>query len=429
MKFELTIAHRFTFPPSRSGVKRPAFIVTIAMLGIMLGTTALILTLSIVQGFSDEIKKKIVGFGSHIQVTQVGGRVFDLASSPFDDLAHVSNVDALSPFYQTDVILKGSREDGKEIFIEPAVLKGIIPSEDVSFIRDKITEGVYFTEVTGAHVAANELYVILGKKLAQRIGAKVGSSVLLMSSNELESANLFNKNLRLEDALSMLRLMNGRVVGIYETGLAQGFDETMVFAPYFQLETNFVKKGSVSGIDIRTANIDRIGETLESISNEMSYPFIARSIYDIYYNIFAWLRLQENIIPMLLVTITVVAGFNIVSTLLIMVLDKKQEIGLLMSMGVSERNVRTVFVSQAMILSGAGILLGNLLAFGLSMLEQLNHFIPLSEEVYFINAVPIVIKIENYVFVSVIAILITLTTSYIPSHIGSKIKPIESIIE
>lgn len=429
MKFELTIAHRFTFPPERSKVKRPAFIVVVAILGIMLGTAALILTLSIVQGFSDEIKTKIVGFGSHIQLTHVGGSTFNLSNCPLDDLERTPNVDAFSAFYQTDIILKGGYDDQNEVLIEPAILKGIIPSRDVSFIKDKIVEGVYFSQVTQSEAKADQPFVILGKKLAQRIGAKVGSSVLMMSSNELSNADLLGKNLQLEDAIAMLRLMNARVIGIYETGLAQGFDETMVFAPYFQLESSFVRKGHVSGIDIRTANIDKIDKTLEGISNQITYPLIARSIYEIYYNIFAWLRLQENIIPMLLVTITVVAGFNIVSTLLIIVLDKKEEIGLLMSMGVSERNVRKIFVSQALILSGVGILLGNLLALALSMLEQLNHFIPLSEDVYFIKFVPVIIKAENYISVSVIATIITLITSYMPSYIGSKAKPIESITQ
>ncbi|NTW50858.1 MAG: ABC transporter permease, partial [Chlorobiales bacterium] len=133
MKFEIVVARRFAFPKSVAASRKPTFISVIATVGITLGTAALILTLSIVQGFSQEIKAKMIGFGSHIRIIDMAGRLFPEVPETVTKIQGFPNIAAASPFLQADVILKRESKEG-EVLIEPAILKGISPEHDVSFI-------------------------------------------------------------------------------------------------------------------------------------------------------------------------------------------------------------------------------------------------------------------------------------------------------
>lgn len=155
MKFEVTIARRFLFP-QREKAHKPTFISAIATGGIALGTAALILTLSIVQGFSDEIKSKIIGFGSHIHLIKVGGDFVKYDSVIAIKTKQIQNIASVSPFLQKDVILKSI--SGASL-LEPALLKAVEPQTDNSFIRNKIISGAYFGDSSQA-----TLPLLLAKK-------------------------------------------------------------------------------------------------------------------------------------------------------------------------------------------------------------------------------------------------------------------------
>ncbi|NTV46461.1 MAG: ABC transporter permease [Chlorobiales bacterium] len=428
MKFEFIVARRFAFPKSAAASRKPTFISVIATVGIMLGTAALILTLSIVQGFSQEIKAKLIGFGAHIRITDMGGRTFP---SQFSDIKAVQifpNIEAASPFLQTEVILKIQSQSG-EVLIEPAILKGISPEHDVSFIRQKVVQGRFIsaTDSVKGQADSDDFKMIIGKKLAHKLGVEVGNRLVVIASGDHIAPEMFSKEASLDKALSMLRVGTAEVVGIYETGMAQGFDDAMIFAGLEETQRFLKIPNQISGYDAKTKDIEQVEQTAINLNHELGYPFMARSIFDVYYNIFAWLRLQENIIPLLLVTVTIVAGFNIISTLLIIVLDKRREVGVLLSIGTTARSIKLIFVSQSVIMAAIGIGLGNLIAFTLSMLEKTFHLIPLSEETYFISNVPISMNPLNYITVSVIAIIVCLLASLIPAKLAAGLQPVEAI--
>ncbi len=428
MSFEFVLAKRFTFPKTVEGSKRPAFIVLIGTVGIAIGTAVLILALSIVQGFSHEIKAKILGFGSHIQVSQVTGHSFSTAETNMEQLMALPGVSAMSPFFQSQVIAKSQAmsEIGGGL-IEPAQLKAIEPETDVSFIRQKITEGSFFGVPDSVLNPGIELPVVIGKKLARKLRLELHDELILIRSDMHELGLVDAHRLSIQELLPRLYIWPAQVVGIYETGLAQGFDESMIFSSLSHAQKTLSDSKIISGYVIQSNQADRIEPLTADINYKLGYPFQARSIFDIYYNIFAWLRLQENIIPMLLVTISIVAGFNVISTLLIMVLDKKKEIGILLSMGLKKSKIKQVFVSQSFLMAALGVLAGNILALGLTWFERLFHVISLTEEVYFLNQVPILIKPENYLLVSAITLLISLVASYFPSRLSARLNPIEVI--
>lgn len=418
MKFEFTIARRFLFP-HKEKAHRPTFISAIATGGIALGTAALILTLSIVQGFSDEIRNKIIGFGSHIHLVKVGGDFVKYDSVIAIKTKQTQNVASLSPFLQKDVILKSA--NGASL-LEPSLLKAVEPQTDNSFIRDKITAGAYFPDSLKA-----TLPLLLGKKLAQKLALKVGDKLLVIATTKSFAEEEARSERNAKSLLKSMRVETATVVGIYETGLSQGFDDAIAFTTLLSAQTFLDMPEMISGYEITVKEIDFVGETARELDAIIGFPMYARTIYQIYQNIFVWLRFQENIIPLLLISVTIVAAFNVISTLLIIVLEKGREIGVVMSFGASGKQIKTIFIAQSLLMALVGIAIGNGLAFLLAIAEKSLHLISLSEETYFISNVAIAMKPINYVAISSFTVLVCWLASLIPSSVAAKLNPVQAI--
>jgi len=418
LKFEFTIARRFLFPQKEKEHK-PTFISAIATGGIALGTAALILTLSIVQGFSDEIRNKIIGFGSHIHLVKVGGDVVKNDSVIVIKSQQIQNVTSCSPFLQKDVILKSA--SGVSL-LEPALLKAVVPQTDHSFIREKVTSGAYFADSMRA-----TLPLLLGRKLAQRLALKVGDDLLVIATTKSFTDKETRTEMNAKNLLKSMRIETATVVGIYETGLSQGFDDAVAFTTLSSAQTFLEMPQMISGYEITVKDIDFITETARELDSIAGFPMYARTIYQIYQNIFVWLRFQENIIPLLLISVTIVAAFNVISTLLIIVLEKGREIGVVMSFGASGKQVKTIFVSQSLLMALVGIAIGNGLSLVLSITEKSLHLISLSEETYFISNVAIAIKPINYVAISFFTVIVCWLASLVPSSVAAKLNPVQAI--
>ncbi len=419
MTFELTIARRFTFPRAERQSK-PSFIVFIAVAGISVGTAALILTLSIVYGFSRIIESKLALFGSHIVVTHASLKEFAKDDNILSEISQMPNVASVAPFLQRNVILK-SRSLSGEPLLEPAMLKGILPEADISSMREKVIMGQFLSDSLRFKIP-----VLIGKKLAQRLSLTLHSELLVLSSAVAIDALPIHAE-HPDELLRLLKLETATVVGIYETGLSQGFDETAVFTTLDALQKFLEMPRRVSGYEVRTANFDLVGQTAHDLNQHLKAPLVARTIYQVHASIYAWLGLQKNVVPLLLVMVTIVAAFNIISTLLIIVLEKSAEIGVLMSFGASSTHIRRIFISQAFLMSILGIAFGNALALGLSLLELRFHFIPLPEETYYISQAPIIIEPLHYAVVSMIALIISLLASLIPAHSAARLNPVHAI--
>ncbi|MBC8043581.1 MAG: ABC transporter permease [Rhizobacter sp.] len=437
MKFEFTIARRFAFPGRGAQRFKPTFVSLIATAGIMLGTAALILTLAIVRGFSDEIQSKVIGFGAHLTLSHRTGTAFAASSDLEEKLRSVPDVVAVSPYLAREVIVKSvsARHDSRQqsvqtSLIEPAILRGVVPERDVTFIREKIIAGNYL-KADSAHSATQTptvMPMVMGKKLAVRLGVRVGDTLTVIASGMFaDGAEAFAAPQTLNDALATMRVRQGRIVGIYETGLSQGFDDAVVLTGLREMQAFLELGDSVSGYEAKVNDVNAIDRAAEVAADGVAFPLGVQSVFELYAGIFIWLRLQENIIPLLVVMVTIVAAFNIVSTLLIIVLEKTGEVGVLLSFGATAENVRRIFMSQAALMSCIGVLLGDALAFGLCVVEKNFGLVPLSEATYFISKVPIAIVPVHYLSVSVIAITICLLAAFVPSSIAARLKPIDAI--
>lgn len=415
MKTELYIARRFAFKP-RSNSK-PTFIVVAAISGIAIGTAALILTLSIVKGFASVIEDKLISFTSHLQVRQSGVERFPETRYDMRAITRTPGIVSVSPFLEMNVMLRSrGASSGIGEQIAPALLRGVPAGEASGFLRRHLIEGRPYD---GGK--AGPLQVVVGKAMADRLGLKPGSRAMIVKVGDDNAPGLAGEA-SLVSLLSSLDLDVVTVSGIYETGLTDGFDDVVVLADLSRLQDRF-HPGLVSGYEANVSDIRRLDAVSADVAESLGAPFYSYTVYERYANLFEWLKLQKNIMPLLVVTITVVAVFNIVSTLLVLIIEKTREIGMLLALGLEPARVSVVFMAQALMIALAGIGAGNLLAVSLSLFERRFHLITLPEKSYFIRHVPIMLDPSDYLVVSLAVAALALIFSFVPSRVAAALKP------
>jgi lipoprotein-releasing system permease protein len=417
MKVELYIARRFAFKPR--SLSKPTFIVLASVLGIAVGTAALILTLSIVNGFASVIEGKLIRFTSHLQIRQPDERYFPETRHDVQSLRDVPGIVSVSPFLEMNVMLRsrGLTSGGEGGSIVPAVIRGIT-TEEASRFLDRARADSWAVQSAGE----GALPILLGKSMAESMGVKSGDRVMIVGIGGKGAPGSISGKESIVELLSGLDLQVAKVAGIYETGLNEGFDDIVVFAGLKRLQGVY-HPGLISGYEANVADLRTLSAVSAEVSRTLGYPFYTYTVYERYANLFEWLKLQKNIMPLLVITITVVAVFNIISTLLVLIIEKTREIGMLSALGLEPGSISAVFMGQAFMISLVGIGTGNLLALGLSLFEQRFHLITLPEKSYFIKHVPILINPVDYLVVSFGVALLTLLFAFIPSRVAASLRP------
>jgi len=184
---------------------------------------------------------------------------------------------------------------------------------------------------------------------------------------------------------------------------------------------------NVTGYNIKLGDISRIDSLTKYLAKKLRYPHAVKSIYQSHRNIFTWIELQKKPIPIVLGLIIIVAVFNIIGTLLMVVLEKTNSIGVLKSLGAKGKQIVGIFIIQGFILAVMGIILGNALATILIQIQLKFDVISLPSSVYFMSNVPILMRLDTYLIVSVLTFFLCIFASIIPSFIASRIRPIESL--
>lgn len=415
MKRELYIARRFAFKPR--SISRPTFIVLASVIGIATGTAALILTLSIVNGFAGVIEGKLVRFNSHLQIRQPDEQLFAETRHDLQTLRTSPGISSAFPFLEMNVMIR-SRDNARVVStIVPAVVKAIPPEGMRTFPGSHLVEGTLPVQDRQAIVG-----LVAGKALAEKLGIRTGSRVMIVGFEKGSPARAIGRHDTIVDLLSSLDLEVALVTGLYETGMNEGFDDLVLFADLRALQQRF-HPGMISGYEANTGNLRLLPIVSGHASKALGFPFYSSTVYERYANLFEWLKLQKNVTPVLIITITVVAVFNIVSTLLVLIIEKTREIGMLAALGLEPGRISLVFMVQALLISLFGIAAGNIVALSLSLFEQRFHLITLPEKSYFIKHVPIMINPLDYLVVSCGVAVLTLLFAYIPSRVAASLKP------
>lgn len=398
----LFIARRISFNSERTFSK---LIVRIAIAGIMLGLSVMLLSIAVMKGFKNEIRDKVRGFNGDIQVQK-----YDLNSSyenspitittdTLQNLKKVQNIRNMVPYATKPGIIKTDNE------VEGVVFKGIGADYDWKYFNKIIVEG---KGIDFKAENANQ-QIIISDNMAKRLQLKVGDSFLMYFVQE------------------SLRKRKFEIVGIYNTGVEE-IDKTFVVG-----DINLVRRlnkwedGQVGGYEVRVNNFDELEWTAMDMGDLLPMTIKAMPITDIYTTIFDWLSLLDVNAQVVLILMLIVAVINMISALLIMILERTTMIGLLKALGSSNWEIRKIFLYNAAYLVVIGLILGNILGLGIGYFQFYTHFFKLDEASYYMSFIPIYFQWQDILLINVGMVAICLLVLLIPSMLVSNISPIKSL--
>lgn len=403
MSFPAFIALRYL--RSRRNRGFISFITLIAVTGVTLGVATLIITLSILSGFEKTIQDNLVRFTSHLQLFAFGNQVLPNPRGAINTVKdRFPQVVGMAPYVAREGLVQSPRG------VEGVLIKGIDPQMDISRIGDQLVEGHFDLAERSDGLQS----LVLGKRLGEKLEIAEGDKVTIFG---LVGSSI---------SLSQTRVMQFVVAGLYDTGMAE-YDESYVYINIRNAQTLFNFGNAVSGFDVNVSDLSQLSLLAQDIPQELGYPYYARTMYQMHRNLFTWVELQKEPIPIILGLIIIVATVNIIGTLLMMVMEKVKEIGILRALGSKKRSVGNIFMLQGILIGVVGTTLGNAVAYGLCQLEMHYKFISLPPGIYYMSHVPIELVPGNFLIVSAAALVMCFLSSLLPSRFAARQDPVATI--
>jgi len=386
------------------------FVTYVAVGGVALGVAALLLSLAIVRGFSQEITEKIIGFGSHIQVrSYFQDRPLTDAASLQKTIEETDGVTAAASRIEDVVLLRRSEQS-----IDGVRLLGT--DHPPEYLDRHLKEGVF----SAVPEEGKGPGLVVGAGLAERLGLEVGQTVTAFSLRGQKGANL---------QLQRPRVKQFRITGIFDTSLSD-IDDNFVFTDLTTARRLVgMSRDTVSRFDVTVRDVTAVDSVATQIENRLGFPATARTIHQLqpFASLFAWVDLQQSIIPLVIGVIVIVGAFNIIGALLMMILEKTREIGVLQSLGTSQRTLKRLFLTLGLLIGAVGTGLGAALALSLGYLQKQFEIIPLPAQAYYMTTAPIELNPLDYVVVSAITLALCGVAAYIPARVAARVEPVQAI--
>jgi lipoprotein-releasing system permease protein len=416
MNPELFIAKRILNGAKQSKqVSTP--IVRIAVAGIGLGLAVMIITVAIVTGFQKEIREKIIGFSAHILVTNYDNNTsqepapIERQQKFLPALKQLPGVKHVQAFAVKNGLIKTKTDN------EGVLLKGVERDFDWSFVKKNLKQG----EVFSVNDAEPGKKIVISKSIAGRLDKEVGDRLLvyfLTKKNNSDSIGGMQYEERVKEFF---------ISGIYSTGFDE-YDKKIVFVDIAQLQKlNYWNHNQVGGFEISINNFDDIVKVGEEVDGLIGQDLSAQTIRQANETIFSWLDLQDVNAWIVIGLMVLVASINMISALLILILERTNMIGILKALGSDNRSIQKIFLFNAAYLIGQGLLWGNIIGLGLCLIQQQFGIITLPEETYYVPVVPIHINMVQILLLNAGTLLTCLLMLLLPSFIVSKITPVKAI--
>jgi lipoprotein-releasing system permease protein len=411
MNFPYFIAQRLIKGRSEeTSFSRP--INVIAIIGIATGLAVMILAVAILTGFKQEIRDKVVGFGSNIQIMNFDSNI-SYETTPISDtqsfvpeIKKLPGVKHIQVFATKAGIIKTDEE------IQGVVLKGVGSDFDWSYFSSNIVDGSVFAVSDSSRTDK----VIISKKLSDMLKLRTGDSFAMHFIQDPPRMRKFT------------------ISGIYETSLEE-FDKVYIFCDIGHIQRlNGWDETMVSGFEIYINDFDDLETMTQRVRDIVGYKiseeetrYKVTNIRSKYPQIFDWLNFQDINVIIIIVLMLVVAGFNMISGLLILILEKTNMIGILKALGSEDKSIRKVFLYQAAYLIGKGLIWGNIVGLGLAYLQLKTGLITLDPASYYIKTVPINIELGHILLLNAGTMLTIIIILLVPSQLISRITPVKAI--
>ena len=412
MNLPLFIAHRiYSSDGQRREVSRPA--IRIATLGVAIGLAVMIITVSVVLGFKHTIRDKVVGFGSHIRIENI---LTEQTASPTPicisdtlkrNIKAIPGVRHIAPYAMTQGILKTDSDFLGVIF------KGVGKDYDLSFLKQHLVSG----KMPEFNDEESSYQLLISQQTADKLVLKAGDRV-------------FSYFIGNDD----VRVRKFTVAGIYQTNMNQ-FDQLLCFTDYqVPIRLNGWEKDQCSGAELMVNDFERLEETARQVQHLITRnvdrygeTFTSQTIYESYPQIFTWLDLLDINVWIILALMVCVAGFTMISGLLIIILERTQMIGLLKALGARNSTVRHTFLWFAAFIISQGLLLGDLIGIGIVVLQQQTGFVKLDPASYYVDTDPMELNIPIVVALNAATLLISIFVLIAPSFLVSHIHPAKAM--
>ncbi len=420
LPYEIFIGLRYLRAKRRQRTISLNTVVSIA--GITMGVAALIGTLGIMTGFKEDLQEKILGTTSHVIVQDRHREEMADYDRLVQDVTALPNVVAATPFVYRQVLLSS------QAAVQGVVLRGIDPAREVEVteLGNNISSGslMDLKAVEASPPSPAELQggqsgelaptpvsrgIVLGKELSRRLGAYVGGTVNVVSPvGQVSAVSIVPK------------IRTFKVVAIFESGMYE-YDSSLAYIALEEAQKFFNMGDRVTGIEVKVDDIFRADRIADSIEASLGFGFVARDWMQLNKNLFSALKLEKTMMFLLLVLITVVAAFNIVSTLTMIVTEKQREIAILKTMGATRKSIMRIFMLNGLVIGLTGTAIG--IPLGYTFLWLIQTYWTFDPTVYYISRVPVKIQALDVALVSISAVFISFAATLLPSRQAAKLDP------
>ena len=406
---ELFVALRYLRGKRRSGFI--SIITWISTLGVFLGTFALVLVLSIANGFEKEVRDRVVGTLAHAKIMLYHGEPIVAYDSLRQVILAQPGVTGAAPYINGKGMIESQQMQ------EGVMIVGIDPllEPTVTDLKKTVKFGSFILDSAESEKERNFPGMIIGMGLADKIGIRPGAEAVLATLAPGEPG---------EDPSPIYKRFT--VTGVFETGMYE-YDLNLVYISIPAAQDIMQMRG-VEGIQIRTTELFTADKTAEKVKAALGgYPYRSMDWKSQNRSLFKWMGLEKLIIFIVISFIILIAAFNIVSSLLMMILEKRREIGILMGMGTSERSIMKIFMFNGATVGFLGSTAGVILGVAICLIQYHWRIIPLPGDIYIIDKLPVLIQPFDIVCVYLIANVLCLVATLYPAYLASKVLPAESM--
>jgi len=408
LNYELFIAKRIIAAKQyKSSISSP--IIKIAISAIAVGIIVMMIAIATGFGLQEKIREKLSGFNGHIQITNFDNNNSEITLNPvsknqdfYPEFKNINNITNVQVFATKGGIIR------TETDFEGIILKGVASDYDWTFFNEYLVEGTFpdfNNDVTND--------VLISKEISNRLHINLGDTFNI----------LFVK----DDPSKAPWLRVVKVVGVYDSGF-QDFDENFVIADIRHIQKmNRWTEEQVGGFEVLISNFDEIGLKSNQIYKETTSTLNSQSIIEKYPGIFEWISLFDNNIYLIIVIMILVAGINMITALLVLILERTQMIGILKALGSTNVSIRKIFLYNAGYLVLKGLFWGNLIGLSILFSQKYFGFITLDPETYYVNEAPVFIDFWYIILLNICTLLLCLLMLIIPTLLITKIDPVKSI--
>ncbi len=400
-----------------------SLITWISIGGVAIGVTALIVVLAVMTGAQDDLRRKILGANSHAIITNLADSSISDVNDIIEKVLSVPGVKAASPFVFNQVMLTSAtkvsgiviRGVDPDLVTESTDLGEYMTSGQFELLKDKYIRESIEPDDLGIEVEMRRPGIILGVELAFNLVVGMGDTVTVVSPAGKVTPMGFAPASR-----------EFYVAGIFSSGIYE-YDSALALISLNQAQSMFNMGDRVSGVEVKVDDIYQAEAIARKINEKIGYPYIARDWKEMNKNLFYALKLEKTALGIILALIVCVAAFNIISTLIMVVMEKSKDIAIMKTMGASNGSIRRIFFFEGLVIGLSGTLLGDIGGLILCELLKKYHFIQLPQGVYNLETLPVQMQMGDILTVSLGAFVITVLATIYPAWSAARLDPAEAL--